>query len=28
MFPLPYDTIELTKPTIAAVNGVAFAGAG
>ncbi|WP_405137785.1 enoyl-CoA hydratase/isomerase family protein [Nocardia sp. NBC_01388] len=26
MFPLPYDTIELTKPTIAAVNGVAFAG--
>ena len=25
-FPLPYDTIELTKPTIAAVNGVAFAG--
>lgn len=26
MFPLPYDTIELTKPTIAAVNGAAFAG--
>jgi enoyl-CoA hydratase/carnithine racemase len=26
MFPLPYDNIELTKPTIAAVNGVAFAG--
>ena len=26
MFPLPYDTIELSKPTIAAVNGVAFAG--
>lgn len=26
MFPLPYDSIELTKPTIAAVNGVAFAG--
>jgi enoyl-CoA hydratase/carnithine racemase len=26
MYPLPYDTIELTKPTIAAVNGVAFAG--
>jgi enoyl-CoA hydratase/carnithine racemase len=26
MFPLPGDTIELTKPTIAAVNGVAFAG--
>lgn len=25
-FPLPYDTIELSKPTIAAVNGVAFAG--
>ena len=25
-FPLPYDSIELTKPTIAAVNGVAFAG--
>jgi enoyl-CoA hydratase/carnithine racemase len=25
-FPLPYDNIELTKPTIAAVNGVAFAG--
>ena len=23
MFPLPYDTIELSKPTIAAVNGVA-----
>lgn len=26
MFPVPYDTVELTKPTIAAVNGVAFAG--
>ena len=26
MFPLPYDTIELSKPTIAAVNGVAFGG--
>lgn len=26
MFALPYDTIELSKPTIAAVNGVAFAG--
>jgi enoyl-CoA hydratase len=26
MFPLPGDTIEVTKPTIAAVNGVAFAG--
>jgi len=26
MFPLPWDTIELSKPTIAAVNGVAFAG--
>ncbi|MBB4858436.1 enoyl-CoA hydratase/carnithine racemase [Novosphingobium chloroacetimidivorans] len=26
MFPVPYDTIELTKPTIAAVNGHAFAG--
>ncbi|MBV1691114.1 enoyl-CoA hydratase/isomerase family protein [Novosphingobium sp. G106] len=26
MFPIPYDNIELTKPTIAAVNGVAFAG--
>lgn len=26
MFPVPYDTIELSKPTIAAVNGVAFAG--
>jgi enoyl-CoA hydratase len=25
MFPLPYDTVELSKPTIAAVNGVAFA---
>ncbi len=25
-FPVPYDSIELTKPTIAAVNGVAFAG--
>lgn len=26
MFALPYDTIQLSKPTIAAVNGVAFAG--
>ena len=26
MFPLPYDNVELSKPTIAAVNGVAFAG--
>lgn len=26
MYALPYDTIELSKPTIAAVNGVAFAG--
>ncbi|MBL4827386.1 MAG: enoyl-CoA hydratase/isomerase family protein [Spongiibacteraceae bacterium] len=26
MFPLPYDTIELSKPTIAAVNGIAYAG--
>lgn len=26
LFPLPYDTIDLSKPTIAAVNGVAFAG--
>jgi enoyl-CoA hydratase/carnithine racemase len=26
MFALPYDTLELSKPTIAAVNGVAFAG--
>ncbi len=25
-FPLPYDSIERSKPTIAAVNGVAFAG--
>jgi enoyl-CoA hydratase/carnithine racemase len=25
-YPLPGDTIELTKPTIAAVNGVAYAG--
>jgi enoyl-CoA hydratase len=25
-FPVPYDNIELTKPTIAAVNGIAFAG--
>ncbi len=24
--PLPYDNLELTKPTIAAVNGFAFAG--
>ncbi|MCJ1962350.1 enoyl-CoA hydratase/isomerase family protein [Novosphingobium mangrovi (ex Hu et al. 2023)] len=26
MFPVPYDTVQLSKPTIAAVNGVAFAG--
>ncbi|MFA5941094.1 MAG: enoyl-CoA hydratase-related protein [Sinimarinibacterium sp.] len=26
MFPLPGDSIEISKPTIAAVNGVAFAG--
>jgi enoyl-CoA hydratase len=26
MFPVPGDTLELSKPTIAAVNGVAFAG--
>ncbi|GGN97438.1 enoyl-CoA hydratase/isomerase family protein [Nocardia rhizosphaerihabitans] len=26
MFPVPYDTVALSKPTIAAVNGVAFAG--
>lgn len=26
MFPVPGDTIDVTKPTIAAVNGVAFAG--
>ncbi|MEU8896071.1 enoyl-CoA hydratase-related protein [Nocardia sp. NPDC048505] len=26
LFPLPYDTVELSKPTIAAVNGVAYAG--
>ncbi|CAN5420856.1 enoyl-CoA hydratase-related protein [soil metagenome] len=26
MFPVPGDSIEITKPTIAAVNGVAFAG--
>jgi len=26
MFPVPHDNIELSKPTIAAVNGVAFAG--
>ena len=25
-FPLPYDNLELSKPTIAAVNGAAFAG--
>jgi enoyl-CoA hydratase len=25
-FPVPYDSIEISKPTIAAVNGVAFAG--
>ena len=26
MFPVPGDTIEVSKPTIAAVNGVAYAG--
>ncbi len=26
MFPMPYENITLSKPTIAAVNGVAFAG--
>lgn len=26
MFPVPGDTVEVTKPTIAAVNGVAYAG--
>ncbi len=26
MFPIPGDTIEITKPTIAAVNGAAYAG--
>ena len=26
LFPVPGDTVSLTKPTIAAVNGVAFAG--
>jgi enoyl-CoA hydratase len=26
MFPVPYETLKLSKPTIAAVNGVAFAG--
>src|ERR1700735_2138362 len=26
MFPVPGDTIDVTKPTIAAVNGVAYAG--
>ncbi len=26
MFPVPYENITLTKPTIAAVNGAAFAG--
>lgn len=26
MFPVPYDSVELSKPTIAAVNGIAFAG--
>ena len=26
LYALPYDTIELSKPTIAAVNGAAFAG--
>ncbi len=26
MFPVPYENMQLSKPTIAAVNGVAFAG--
>lgn len=26
MFPVPYENLRLSKPTIAAVNGVAFAG--
>ncbi len=26
MFPMPYENMKLSKPTIAAVNGVAFAG--
>jgi enoyl-CoA hydratase/carnithine racemase len=26
MFPVPYENLRLTKPTIAAVNGIAFAG--
>jgi enoyl-CoA hydratase len=26
MFPVPYENITLSKPTIAAVNGIAFAG--
>jgi enoyl-CoA hydratase len=26
MFPVPYENIKLSKPTIAAVNGIAFAG--
>jgi enoyl-CoA hydratase len=26
MFPVPYENMKLTKPTIAAINGVAFAG--
>jgi enoyl-CoA hydratase len=26
MFPVPYENVTLSKPTIAAVNGVAFAG--
>ncbi len=26
LIPVPYDNVELTKPTIAAVNGAAFAG--
>ena len=26
MFPVPYENIALSKPTIAAVNGIAFAG--
>lgn len=26
MFPVPYENLRLTKPTIAAVNGAAFAG--
>ncbi|MFD6897346.1 enoyl-CoA hydratase/isomerase family protein [Rhodococcus sp. NPDC060086] len=26
LIPVPYDNVELTKPTIAAINGAAFAG--